>query len=141
MGSTVRTLLIESTPLLLLSSSSTPFSIMKTSAPIYNINEGLKSDLELKSISTEQNICEMRGHSRLEIDEANRLCQCTTCGMYVDPFDWLLHWAKSEERERLAIGYLKNMEKDLNKSIYEKKEELKRLKNQVRYWRKQKNSS
>lgn len=67
---------------------------------------GPPSALTLKEQSTKQHICSINGHGSLDIDEANRLCHCRYCSAYVDPFDWLLNWAKSEGHERMALGWL-----------------------------------
>lgn len=56
-------------------------------------------------------------HLPCTVDPHTRTVTCRDCGATVDPFDWMLAWAKKEEAELLAVKGLREERRKLDAEV------------------------
>lgn len=56
-------------------------------------------------------------HLPVTVDPHSRAVVCRDCGATVDPFDWMLAWAKKEETELMAVKGLREERRRLEEDI------------------------
>ena len=86
-------------------------------------------DIRPKRASSAQRFC---CHKKLLADEATRMLECEACGMIIEPFDFLWHWANGQQAVEYRVGELRKQERGLYEKIVELKKEEKRIKARLR---------
>jgi hypothetical protein len=100
---------------------------------IVALNADAAKDLEIRQ-RNQQNKYDCPGlHRSIEVDSVTRTVTCTACGFVVDPFDYLLHWARDGERRMQGLKTIQIKTKicqaeydDLTRKIKNLRQQLKR---------------
>jgi len=76
--------------------------------------------LEMTEVERKSDYC-MSHHKKVEVDEHERLIICKECGKVIDPFDYMLGWAREGTRRMQRL-------KSLDDEIRHKHNELETMK-------------
>lgn len=71
-------------------------------------------------------------HEAIQLDEHDRAVHCTRCGATLDPFNFLLHNAKTLQQAWMNHRAVNNKVKELNERVAHLTKEEKRLRSQVK---------
>lgn len=88
------------------------------------MTEQLHTSIDAKKISTKQLCCR---HTKLIADESMRMLECKLCGLWIDPFDFLMGWAQGEAVLRWQVAELERKKKDLFEQIETLKKEKRKV--------------
>lgn len=89
------------------------------------MTEQLHTTVDVKKITGEQLCCR---HTKLVADESMRMLKCELCGLWIDPFEYILKLAQNKAVLHWHIGELERKKKEL----YEQIEALKKEKRKAR---------
>lgn len=84
----------------------TDITLPDDEATIIPIRESVLSEMEI-TIKKKDKERECIGqHKNVEVDDVNRLVICRDCGFTIDPFDYIMDWAKEGDRRMGALKEL-----------------------------------
>lgn len=99
---------------------------------IIQLRPGADAALEIQLKSKEASKC-YRQHKNITVDAETRSVVCTHCGFVVDPFDYLLEWAREGERRMDGLKGIEHKRRvmqaehdDLQRMIVNLRAQLKR---------------
>lgn len=75
-------------------------------AKIIPMNSSIGVDLEIRRVQNAERPCVTR-HKNIVVDEKTRTITCTECGYVIDPFDYLLEWAREGDRRLQALNAIR----------------------------------
>lgn len=74
------------------------------------MTEQLHTTIDAKKKSTKQLYCR---HTKLIADESTRMLKCEICGLWIDPFEFLINWAQRKVALNWQIDDLEREKKEL----------------------------
>lgn len=107
-----------------------------TPEPVSNIiaiNAEAAADLELRLKKVERDRECPGQHKQVELDHERRMLKCLHCGFTVDPFDYMLSWAREGQRRMTGLENIETRRKvtqaeydDLMRKVKNLRAQLKR---------------